>query len=234
MAWQIIAKAILGGIGGGLTEGSKSGRTNWSGRNIQTSDAKFGEQMQQVGSGIGNMGSIIGGAKKNGSETEASASDTDKATTDTDKATTDTAEKSADGGKSDENLKDLSDVLGMDSDIALRWMSEIKPISFTYTPEAQRLYAGENKGVDDKQHFGVKAQDLEKNPMTAATVSTDEKGFKEVDTRHLTFADTAMISILSEKIQQLEAKVAYLESKMYEFHFKDGAHNAEGGAEWQK
>lgn len=227
MAWQIIAKAILGGIGGGLTEGAKSGRTNWSGRNIQTSDAKFGEQMQQVGSGIGKMGSIIGGAKKNGSETESSASDTDK-------ATTDTAEKSANGGKSDENLKDLSDVLGMDSDIALRWMSEIKPISFTYTPEAQRLYTGENKGVDDKQHFGVKAQDLEKNPMTAATVSTDEKGFKEVDTRHLAFADTAMISILSEKVQQLEAKVSYLESKMYEFHFKAGSHDAEGGAEWQK
>lgn len=225
MAWQVVAKAILGGIGGGLTEGAKAGRTNWSGRNIQTSDSKFGEQMQQVGSGIGKIGSIIGGAKKNGSESEAS---------DTDKATTAAADKSEADGKSDENLKDLSDVLGMDSDIALRWMSEIKPISFTYTPEAQRLYAGENKGVDDRQHFGVKAQDLEKNPMTAATVSTDEKGFKEVDTRHLAFADTAMISILSEKVQQLEAKVAYLESKMYEFHFKDGAHNAEGGTEWQK
>lgn len=226
MAWQVVAKAILGGIGGGLSEGAKSGRTNWSGRNIQTSDSKFGDQMQQVGSGIGNIAGIIGAKKAAQNQNQNSA--------DTDKATTAATEKSAEDGKSDENLKDLSDVLGMDSDIALRWMSEIKPISFTYTPEAQRLYAGENKGVDDKQHFGVKAQDLEKNPMTAATVSTDEKGFKEVDTRHLAFADTAMISILSKKIQQLEAKVAYLESKMYEFHFKDGAHDAEGGAEWQK
>ena len=226
MAWQVVAKAILGGIGGGLTEGAKSGRTNWSGRNIQTSDSKFGDQMQQVGSGIGNIAGIIGAKKAAQNQNQNSA--------DTDKATTAATGKSAEDGKSDENLKDLSDVLGMDSDIALRWMSEIKPISFTYTPEAQRLYAGENKGVDDKQHFGVKAQDLEKNPMTAATVSTDEKGFKEVDTRHLAFANTAMISILSEKVQQLEAKVAYLESKMYEFHFKDGAHDAEGGAEWQK
>ena len=226
MAWQVVAKAILGGIGGGLSEGAKSGRTNWSGRNIQTSDSKFGDQMQQVGSGIGNIAGIIGAKKAAQNQNQNSA--------DTDKATTAATEKSAEAGKSDENLKDLLDVLGMDSDIALRWMSEIKPISYTYTPEAQRLYAGENKGVDDKQHFGVKAQDLEKNPMTAATVSTDEKGFKEVDTRHLAFADTAMISILSEKVQQLEAKVAYLESKMYEFHFKDGAHDAEGGAEWQK
>lgn len=226
MAWQVVAKAILGGIGGGLSEGAKSGRTNWSGRNIQTSDSKFGDQMQQVGSGIGNIAGIIGAKKVAQNQNQNSA--------DTDKATTAATEKSAEDGESDENLKDLSDVLGMDSDIALRWMSEINPISFTYTPEAQQLYAGENKGVDDKQHFGVKAQDLEKNPMTAATVSTDEKGFKEVDTRHLAFADTAMISILSKKIQQLEAKVAYLESKMYEFHFKDGAHDAEGGAEWQK
>ena len=230
MAWQIVAKAILGGIGGGLSEGAKSGRTNWSGRNIQTSDSKFGDQMQQVGSGIGR----IIGAKKAAQNQNQNSADTDKDSADTDKATTAATEKSAEDGKSDENLKDLLDVLGMDSDIALRWMSEIKPISYTYTPEAQRLYAGENKGVDDKQHFGVKAQDLEKNPMTAATVSTDEKGFKEVDTRHLAFADTAMISILSKKVQQLEAKVAYLESKMYEFHFKDGAHDAEGGAEWQK
>lgn len=228
MAWQIIAKAILGGIGGGLSEGAKSGRTNWSGRNIQTSDSKFGDQMQQVGSGIGKIGSIIGAKKADQNQNSAN---TDKNTDENEQTAT---EKSAEDGKSDENLKDLSDVLGMDSDIALRWMSEIKPISFTYTPEAQQLYAGENKGVDNRQHFGVKAQDLEKNPMTAATVSTDEKGFKEVDTRHLAFADTAMISILSEKIQQLEAKVAYLESKMYEFHFKDGAHDAEGGAEWQK
>ncbi len=49
--------------------------------------------------------------------------------------------------------------------------------------------------------FGVEAQDLEKTPLASVVMDTPQG--KMVDTRHLTTANTAMISELSKKVDTL-------------------------------
>ena len=81
-------------------------------------------------------------------------------------------------------------------------MSNIDSYIFRYKPEAQKLYKGRS-GVDNDVHVGVMAQDLEKNPVTASTVSTDPvTGYKQIDTGELTLANTAVISDLAKEIKE--------------------------------
>ena len=72
--------------------------------------------------------------------------------------------------------------------------------------KAQKMY-GKEKGVDNNPHFGPIAQDLAKNPVTSGTVHKDENGFLNVDTRQLSLTNTAMISQLARKVQELEERL---------------------------
>lgn len=92
--------------------------------------------------------------------------------------------------------------------------AKISAISFEYNDEAKSKY-GEEKAVDDNQHIGVIAQELETNPITDGAVKTNENGDLEVDTRHLTFADTAAIGELSRRVLALEEAVKELKQKLY-------------------
>ena len=92
------------------------------------------------------------------------------------------------------------------NDNAIKAFSDIDAYVYKYNQEAQNNYAGE-KGVDDEIHFGPIAQDLAKNPVTSGTVHPDENGYLTVDTRQLTLTNTAMISQLARKIEELEERI---------------------------
>ena len=85
-------------------------------------------------------------------------------------------------------------------------IAKINAIDFTYKDEAKEKY-GENPNVDDAEHIGVKAQELETNPATKGTVATNENGDKMLNTDHLTAVNTAAISELSRRVLALEEVV---------------------------
>ena len=116
-------------------------------------------------------------------------------------------------GLSDENLKKIyGDNL---SDRLVEDFAKIRAIDFKYTPEAQKKYKDE-LSVDDNNHTGVTAQNLEEVESTAGAVSTNMNGDKEVDTNHLTFANTATIGELSRRVLALEEVVKELSEKLKE------------------
>ena len=125
----------------------------------------------------------------------------------------DEVEEENNKGLSDENLKKIyGDNL---SDRLVEDFAEIRAIDFKYTPEAQKEYKDE-LSVDDNNHTGVTAQNLEEVESTAGTVSTNMNGDKEVDTNHLTFANTATIGELSRRVLALEEVVKELSEKLKE------------------
>ena len=97
--------------------------------------------------------------------------------------------------------KRLKDIFGEETPIDC--FAKIHSYEFKYTPQAQEMMQGKNH-VDDKEHFGVMAQELLMNPATSACVIKDTDGFLKVDTAQLTMANTATIAELSRKVQQLE------------------------------
>jgi len=101
---------------------------------------------------------------------------------------------------SDERLKNI---FGDNEDI-IKIFSKIKAIQFTYNDKAKKVHPNGENQVDDDVHLGIKAQDLEKNPLTASTVSEDASGFKQVNTQELTMANSAVISELCRRIEILE------------------------------
>lgn len=102
---------------------------------------------------------------------------------------------------SDERLKRL-----FKDDGAIDAFSKIDAYVYKYNNKAQNLYGGQ-KGVDKETHFGPIAQDLAKNPVTNGTVHKDENGYLNVDTRQLSLTNTAMISQLARKVQELEERL---------------------------
>lgn len=117
-------------------------------------------------------------------------------------------------GLSDENLKKIyGDNL---SDRLVEDFAKIRAIDFKYTPEAQKEYSEGELSVDDNNHTGVTAQNLEEVESTAGAVSINMNGDKEVDTNHLTFANTATIGELSRRVLALEKVVKELSEKLKE------------------
>ena len=117
----------------------------------------------------------------------------------------------ADGGAVSDVL--LKTVYGEDiDDKIIENFAKISAISFEYNDDAKSKY-GDDRAVDDSQHIGVIAQELEENPVTEGTVKTNENGDLEVDTRHLTFADTAAIAELSRRVLALEEVVEELKNR---------------------
>ena len=101
---------------------------------------------------------------------------------------------------SDERLKNIFG----DNEDAIKCFAKIDAIRFTYNDKAKEIHPGEENGVDGDVHFGVKAQDLEENPLTASAVSEDTSGFKQVDTQELTMANSAVISEICKRIEIIE------------------------------
>ena len=123
----------------------------------------------------------------------------------------DEVEEENNKGLSDENLKKIyGDNL---SDRLVEDFAKIRAIDFKYTPEAQKEYKGQ-LSVDDNNHTGVTAQNLEEVESTSGAVSTNMNGDKEVDTNHLTFANTATIGELSRRVLALEEVVKELSEKL--------------------
>lgn len=101
---------------------------------------------------------------------------------------------------SDEDMKtavDTSDV----SDELLDEMSNVKPFHFYYKPEVQEIDT--TGSVDTDPHIGVKAQDLEAQPLLNSVVSESDNGYKQIDIREMTLANTAAISALINKLKDL-------------------------------
>ena len=205
MAGAIIAKAILGAIGGGFEGAAKP----YSGGNT-------GVKAQSTG------------AEKVGKEEE--KKEMDKET----KEVIDNVQKAESTGQVKAkynqpfNVSDMSNIkkglnLGSDarlkeiygdsiSDRIIEDFAKIAAIDFKYTPEAQSEYKGEN-GVDDKEHTGVIAQELAGTESTESTVSPDENGNLAVDIRHLTMTNTAAIAELSRRVLTLETAIKELMGK---------------------
>lgn len=101
---------------------------------------------------------------------------------------------------SDERLKNI---FGDDED-AIKCFAKIKAIKFTYNDKAKEIHPNGENQVDDDIHYGVKAQDLLKNPLTASAVEKDESGYLAVNTPELTMANSAVISELCRRIEILE------------------------------
>jgi len=102
---------------------------------------------------------------------------------------------------SDERLKNIFG----DNEDAIKVFADLDAIKFTYNDKAKEIPDSEEKGVDDDMHYGLKAQDLAKNPLTESAVKKDPlSDYLEVDTKELTMANTAIISEICKRILILE------------------------------
>ena len=100
----------------------------------------------------------------------------------------------------------------MFNDDIIDLFSKINAYDFAYTDKAKDLYLG-NKGVDNDEHVGVMAQELQQNPITDSTVTKDENGYLSIDTKELTMADTAVLSDVCKRLLQVEERLNKLEAK---------------------
>ena len=214
-AAMMIAKGILGGIGGGLQGAGKGSRTV----DINDMNTNHAEEFSDLAYQVGNQGmdkmkekinakmsSAMGqqAAKDGGENASADSSAPDAASSGVDAAQASEAAEVA-SAVSDVLLKTVyGDSL---DDKIIDNFAKISAISFEYNDDAKSKY-GQEKAVDDNQHIGVIAQELEANPITEGAVKTNENGDLEVDTRHLTFVDTAAIGELSRRVLALEEAIS--------------------------
>lgn len=219
-AAMMIAKGILGGIGSGLQGAGKGSRTVDI-NDMNTNHAeKFSDLAYQVGNqGMDKMKEKINAKMSSAMGQQAAKDGGENAGADS--SAGDAASAGADAAQASEAAEVASAV----SDVLLKTVygdslddkiidnfAKISAISFEYNDEAKSKY-GQEKAVDDNQHIGVIAQELEANPITEGAVKTNKNGDLEVDTRHLTFADTAAIGELSRRVLALEEAVKELQQK---------------------
>lgn len=219
-AAMMIAKGILGGIGGGLQGAGKGSRTV----DINDMDINHAEEFSDLAYQVGNHGMDKMKEKMNTKMSSAMVQQAAKAggeNAGVDSSAGDVASSGVDAAQASEAAEVASAV----SDVLLKTVygdslddkiidnfAKISAISFEYNDEAKSKY-GQEKAVDDNQHIGVIAQELEANPITEGAVKTNENGDLEVDTRHLTFTDTAAIGELSRRVLALEEAVKELQQK---------------------
>lgn len=97
----------------------------------------------------------------------------------------------------------LNHIFGDNEDI-INTFAKIDAIQFKYKDEAHNIPMGEALGVDEDVHLGIKAQDLEKSPLTESIVTEDEQGNKMIDTKELTAANSAVLSEICKRLQVIE------------------------------
>lgn len=213
-AAMMIAKGILGGIGGGLQGAGKGSRTV----DINDMNTNHAEEFSDLAYQVGNQGMDKMKEKINAKMSSAMGQQAAK-------DGGENAEDAASSGVDAAQASEAAEVASAVSDVLLKTVygdslddkiidnfAKISAISFEYNDEAKSKY-GQEKAVDDNQHIGVIAQELEANPITEGAVKTNENGDLEVDTRHLTFADTAAIGELSRRVLALEEAVKELQQK---------------------
>lgn len=188
-AAMMIAKGILGGIGGGLQGAGKGSRTV----DINDMDTNHAKEFSDLAYQVGNHGMDKMKEKINAKMSSAKGQQAAKAGGEVASAVSDVLLKTVYGESLDDKIIDN--------------FAKISAISFEYNDEAKSKY-GQEKAVDDNQHIGVIAQELEENPITEGAVKTNENGDLEVDTRHLTFANTAAIGELSRRVLALEEAIS--------------------------
>lgn len=151
-----------------------------------TSGAKVGGGMSSMFKGI--MGADSGSGTEGAGDVGADAGDM------------------ADAGDAADAASDtrLKNIFGDNEDI-IKTFAKINAIEFTYNDKAKEIPGSENKGVDDDVHFGIKAQELAENPLTASAVSKDpNSGYLQVDTKELTTTNSAVISEICKRLEIIE------------------------------
>ena len=213
-AAMMIAKGILGGIGGGLQGAGKGSRTV----DLNDMNTNHAEEFSDLAYQVGNQGMDKMKERINAKMKSAMGQQAAKAGGENAGADSSAGDAASSGADAAEVASAVSDVLlktvygdSLDDKIIDNF-AKISAISFEYNDEAKSKY-GQEKAVDDNQHIGVIAQELEANPITEGAVKTNENGDLEVDTRHLTFADTAAIGELSRRVLALEDAVKELQRK---------------------
>ena len=198
-------KVILGGLGGAL-QGARSDSKTDLGESMSklgdvakkkkpTSDADPVKPEPVVEEKpVEEEGSDLGEKIEEKKESEVTNTDTAKAT-----------------GNSTISDEDLKNIYGEAIDDKLiENFAKISAIDFKYNQEAQNEYQNE-LNVDDKEHIGVIAQELQNNEATKGTVEQTENGDLAVNTDQLTMADTAAIAELSRRVLALEEAVKSLQ-----------------------
>ena len=229
-AGMMIAKAILGGIGGGFSGAAEGTKT----AEVGSTNTDHKDKYKKLGYDIGNQGfdklaqqkeSLMSqfsqggkggdakGAGEAGKAGEAGSAGSAGASGASGAAASGASSAAASGAASAVSDETLKSIYG-DSidDKIIENFAKISAIDFTYNDEAKEKY-DDNLGVDDKEHVGVVAQELAVNDATKGTVSQNENGDLEVDTRHLAFADTAAIAELSRRVLALEEAVKELKGE---------------------
>jgi hypothetical protein len=107
------------------------------------------------------------------------------------------------GGSTPTSDERLKRIFGDDED-AIKCFAKIDAIKFEYNDKAKEIHPNGEHQVDDDPHYGVKAQDLLKNPLTASTVEKDESGYLAVNTPELTMANSAVISEICKRLEIIE------------------------------
>ena len=98
----------------------------------------------------------------------------------------------------------LKNIFG-DNEDAIKAFAKINAIEFTYNDKAKEIPDGEKKGIDDDVHYGVKAQEIAENPLTASAVKKDPiSDYLQIDIKELTTANTAIISEICKRILIIE------------------------------
>lgn len=205
----LIAKAILGSIGGGFNGAAKpyQGDMHIQAADTGASDVGKGKEEDPKAEKTPEMdkeeaGKIISNVQTVQSSEEAPANQAFNV-----------GNLSNIGSvlKSDATLKEIyGDAL---SDRLIEDFAKISAIEFKYTPEAQKEY-GKESGVDDKEHTGVIAQELADTESTKSAVEPDINGTLQVNTPQLTMTNTAVIAELSRRVLTLEAAVQELMSQI--------------------
>lgn len=107
---------------------------------------------------------------------------------------------------SDERCKEL-----FGSTDLLDAIADIDAYRFRYKEGADKI---DPNATPDKEHVGVMAQDLQKNPaISESVVEQDPSGYLTVNTKELTTNNTALISELAKRLILLESKIKELEAK---------------------
>ena len=126
---------------------------------------------------------------------------------------TEAAEGAADVGADAGDMADVADaasdqrlknIFG-DNEDAIECFAKINAIKFTYNDKAKEIPDGKEKGIDDDPHYGVKAQEIAENPLTASAVKRDPiSDYLTIDIKELTTANTAIISEICKRILIIE------------------------------
>lgn len=188
-------KVILGGLGGAL-QGARS-----------DSKTDFGDSMSK-------LGDVAKKKKPTPDEDPVKPEPESKPAEEKPAVEEQKEEPAVEEGSSDTlSDKDLKAIYGDNiDDKIIENFAKLSAIDFQYTPEAQAEYANE-LNVDDKEHIGVIAQELENNEVTEGAVEHNENGDLTVNADQLTMADTAAIAELSRRVLALEQAVKELANK---------------------